>query len=150
MKASGAKSRGPLAEGELIAIDETAFHVLSTTGLQSVPRASVRRITLVGYGNRAGTLTGWASAGMWLSNITRRLRIESSSTIVDQARAKNWNEDEFSIALYWATPFVNDFSEPHTTARFEYARLFGVQIEKHMFEGLFQPQTQAPVVLRTG
>lgn len=63
VKAAGAKSRGPLAEGELIAIDKTAFHVLSTTGLQSVPRASVRRITLVGYGNRAGTLTGWAVAG---------------------------------------------------------------------------------------
>ena len=64
VKGSGAKSSGgPLAKGELIAIDETAFHVLSTTGLQSVPRASVGRITLVGYGNRAGTLAVWAVAG---------------------------------------------------------------------------------------
>ena len=62
--ASGAKSSGrPLAEGELIAIDETAFHVLTTAGLQSVPRASAHRITVVGYGNRAGALAGWAVAG---------------------------------------------------------------------------------------
>jgi len=62
--APGTKLRGgPLAEGELIAIDETAFHVLTTAGLQSVPRASVRRITVVGYGNQAGALAGWSVAG---------------------------------------------------------------------------------------
>jgi hypothetical protein len=62
--APGAKSsRRPLAEGELIAIDETAFHVLTTAGLQSVPRASAHRITLVGYGTPAGALAGWAVAG---------------------------------------------------------------------------------------
>ena len=64
MDASGKKSTGrPVVEGELIAIDETAFHVLSRTGLQSVPRASGHRITLVGYGNRAGALVGWSVAG---------------------------------------------------------------------------------------
>jgi hypothetical protein len=64
VEASGAKSRGgPIAEGELIAIDETAFHVLSRAGLQSVPRARAHRITLVGYGNRAGALTIWSVAG---------------------------------------------------------------------------------------
>lgn len=64
VKTPGARSSdGPIAEGELIAIDETAFHVLSAAGLQSVPRASVRRITIVGYGNRAGTLAAWSVAG---------------------------------------------------------------------------------------
>lgn len=53
----------PLAEGELIAIDETAFHVLTTGGLQSVPRASAHRITLVRYGTPGGTLALWAVAG---------------------------------------------------------------------------------------
>jgi len=61
---SGARSTGrPLAEGELIAIDETAFHVLTTAGLQSVPRASAHRITLVGYGTPVGALDVWAVAG---------------------------------------------------------------------------------------
>ena len=64
MEADGAHSGGgPLAEGELIAIDEGAFYVLSTAGLRTVSRASVRRITVVGYGNRAGTLTLWSIAG---------------------------------------------------------------------------------------
>jgi hypothetical protein len=64
VKTPGAKSSdGPITEGELIAIDETAFHVLSAAGLESVPRASVRRITIVGYGNRAGTLAAWSVAG---------------------------------------------------------------------------------------
>ena len=61
---SGAKSRGGiLAEGELIAIDDTAFHVLTTAGLRSVSLASAHRITLVGYGNRAGSLTLWSVLG---------------------------------------------------------------------------------------
>lgn len=61
---SEARSTGRLlAEGELIAIDETAFHVLTTAGLQSVPRASAHRITLVGYGTAVGALDVWAVAG---------------------------------------------------------------------------------------
>lgn len=62
--ASGARSAGRLlVEGELIAIDETAFHVLTTAGLQSVPRTTGHRITLVGYGTPAGALDIWAVAG---------------------------------------------------------------------------------------
>jgi hypothetical protein len=62
--APGTKSRrGPLVEGELIAIDQTAFHVLTTAGLRSVPRASARRFTVVGFGNEGGALTGWSVAG---------------------------------------------------------------------------------------
>jgi len=52
-----------LIEGELIAIDQSAFHVLTQSGFQSVPRASVRRITLTGYGNRARTLALWSALG---------------------------------------------------------------------------------------
>src|SRR4051812_26589527 len=51
------------AEGELIAVDQTAFHVLTRSGFQSVPRASVKRITLTGYGNRARTLALWSVLG---------------------------------------------------------------------------------------
>jgi hypothetical protein len=47
----------------LIAVDRAAIHVLTATGLQSVPRASVRGITVGGYDNAAGTLTLWAIAG---------------------------------------------------------------------------------------
>jgi hypothetical protein len=61
---SGVQPRdGVLTEGELIAVDQTAFHVLSRTGFQSAPRASVRRITLTGYGNRARTLALWSVFG---------------------------------------------------------------------------------------
>jgi len=64
MTAPGATSGDePVIEGELIAIDETAFHVLSAAGLRSVPRASVRRIAIVGHDNRAGTLTAWSIGG---------------------------------------------------------------------------------------
>jgi hypothetical protein len=64
VEADGVNSGGgPPAEGELIAIDETAFYVLSTAGLRTVSRASVPRITIVGYGNRGGTLTLWSLAG---------------------------------------------------------------------------------------
>lgn len=52
-----------LAEGELIAIDQTAFHVLTTEGLRSVPRASIHRFTIVGYGTEAGALAVWSVAG---------------------------------------------------------------------------------------
>lgn len=52
-----------LTEGELIAVDQTAFHVLSRSGFQSVSRASVQRITLVGYGNQARTLALWSVLG---------------------------------------------------------------------------------------
>lgn len=62
--ASGVRSTGrPLAEGELIAIDEAAFHVLTTAGLQAVPRTIGHRITLVSYGTPGGTLALWAVAG---------------------------------------------------------------------------------------
>jgi hypothetical protein len=62
--ASGAQSPDELlTEGELIAVDQTAFHVLTQSGFQSVPRASVRRITLTGYGNRARTLALWSVLG---------------------------------------------------------------------------------------
>ena len=47
----------------MIAIDENTFHVFTAAGLQSVPRASAHRITLVGYGTPAGALAGWAVAG---------------------------------------------------------------------------------------
>jgi len=47
----------------LIAIDQSAIHVLTAAGLQSVPRASVNRLTLVAYGTRAGALAGWAVGG---------------------------------------------------------------------------------------
>jgi hypothetical protein len=50
-------------EGELIAVDQTAFHVLTRSGFESVPRASVRRITLTGYGNRARALALWSVIG---------------------------------------------------------------------------------------
>jgi hypothetical protein len=50
-------------EGELIAVDQTAFHVLTRSGFQSVPRASVEKITLTGYGNRARTLALWSVLG---------------------------------------------------------------------------------------
>ena len=60
----GTKRRtAPLAKGELIAIDQTAFHVLTTSGLRSVPRASMHRFTVVGYGNQAGAFAGWSVAG---------------------------------------------------------------------------------------
>jgi hypothetical protein len=52
-----------VTEGELIAVDQTAFYVLTRSGFESVPRASVRRITLTGYGNRARRLALWSALG---------------------------------------------------------------------------------------
>ena len=43
-------------EGELIAVDDDAFHVLTAAGLRSVSRSSPYRITIVGYGTSASGL----------------------------------------------------------------------------------------------
>ncbi len=50
-------------EGELIAIDDSSYHVLTAGGLRSVPRATTHRITLVAYSTSPGTLAIWASVG---------------------------------------------------------------------------------------
>jgi hypothetical protein len=50
-------------EGELIAVDDDAFHVLAATGLRSVSRSSPYRITIVGYGSSTSGIAIWASAG---------------------------------------------------------------------------------------
>jgi hypothetical protein len=50
-------------EGELIAIDETAYHVLTAGGLRSVPRSSTHRITVVAYATSPGAVAIWASVG---------------------------------------------------------------------------------------
>lgn len=50
-------------QGELIAIDAGAVHVLSENGFESVPRASIERLTAVRYSSPAGALAVWASIG---------------------------------------------------------------------------------------
>ena len=50
-------------EGELIAIDVATVHVLTADGFQSIPRASVARITVVGYAGRSGSISLWAVLG---------------------------------------------------------------------------------------
>jgi hypothetical protein len=50
-------------EGELIAIDEHAYHVLTAGGLRSVSRSSTHRITVVAYGTSQGTFAIWAAVG---------------------------------------------------------------------------------------
>lgn len=50
-------------EGELIAIDDTAYHVLTAGGLRSVPRSSTHRITVVAYGTSPASIAIWASVG---------------------------------------------------------------------------------------
>jgi hypothetical protein len=61
---AGAASKGrPIVQGELIAVDESALHVLTSDGLQSVPRAAAHRITLTAYRAPAGALVAWAVAG---------------------------------------------------------------------------------------
>ena len=103
--ASGKKSKGgPLVEGELIAIDETAFHVLSTTGLQSVPRAPGHWITLVGYGNRAGALAGWSviggistlSHGGFLLFTALMWAITGLAAFQTERRAGMWHDDDLA------------------------------------------------------
>ena len=53
----------PSFEGELIAVDENAFHVLTAKGFVSVPRASVHTATLAGYKTGASALAAWTGAG---------------------------------------------------------------------------------------
>ena len=61
---SGATSSGASqVAGELIAIDDGAIHVLTASGLQSVPRSSPHRITVVGYGTPGGSVAAWAIGG---------------------------------------------------------------------------------------
>ena len=50
-------------EGELIAIDDDAYHVLTAGGLRSVSRSSPHRITLVAFGTSPGAIAAWASVG---------------------------------------------------------------------------------------
>ena len=50
-------------EGELLAIDAGAVHVLSHKGFESVPRSSIERMTAVRYSSPAGALAVWASIG---------------------------------------------------------------------------------------
>lgn len=61
---SGAQSSdvSPVA-GELIAIDDTAIHVLTASGLRSVARSSPHRITVVGYGTPGVSMAVWAIGG---------------------------------------------------------------------------------------
>jgi hypothetical protein len=103
--ASGKKSTGgPLVEGELIAIDETAFHVLSTAGLRSVPRTPGHWITLVGYGNRAGALAGWSvvggistlSHGRYLLLTAPMWAITGIAAALAEKRAGIWHDDDLA------------------------------------------------------
>jgi hypothetical protein len=50
-------------EGELIAIDDSAYHVLTAGGLRLVSRSSTDRITLFAFGTSPGAIAAWASAG---------------------------------------------------------------------------------------
>jgi len=50
-------------EGELIAVDDDALHVLTAEGLRAVPRAEVRKARLVGYGDESGALGAWMALG---------------------------------------------------------------------------------------
>jgi hypothetical protein len=50
-------------EGELIAVDDDALHVLTAEGLRAVPRAEVRKAKLVGYGDESGALGAWVGIG---------------------------------------------------------------------------------------
>lgn len=63
MELSGPSKASRFVQGELIAIDQSAVHVLTVAGLQSVPRVSVRSVALVAYGTRAGALAAWAVGG---------------------------------------------------------------------------------------
>ena len=50
-------------EGELIAVDDDALHVLTAEGLRAVPRAEVRKAKLVGYGDESVALGAWMGLG---------------------------------------------------------------------------------------
>jgi hypothetical protein len=62
--------RRPAEEGELIAVDEVRVHVLTRTGLRSLPVGAVRRARLVIYESPAARKGGWAaivlSHGWWM------------------------------------------------------------------------------------
>ena len=53
----------PVVQGELIAVDDTAFQILTSAGLQSVPPGSIEKMTLVAYSPSAGAFAAWAAAG---------------------------------------------------------------------------------------
>ena len=64
METSASALAGPrFVQGELIAVDRAAIHVLTVGGLQSVPATSVRHATLVAYETSTGAFTAWAIAG---------------------------------------------------------------------------------------
>ena len=51
------------AEGELIAADDDALHVLTAEGLRTVSRAEVRKARLVGYGSEGAAVGSWMAVG---------------------------------------------------------------------------------------
>ena len=57
------RNRRMLIEGELIAVDESTIHVLTTTGLQSVRLTRGLQIGVVRYRSSASSLAWWAVAG---------------------------------------------------------------------------------------
>jgi len=61
--AAGDSGSGTDVEGELIAVDPDTVFVMSRTGLVAVPKAAVRRATLVAYDAQWGGLAGWAVLG---------------------------------------------------------------------------------------
>jgi hypothetical protein len=61
--ASGESSDASPVEGELIAIDDSAYHVLTEGGLRSVSRSPTDRIRLFAFGTSPGAIAAWASVG---------------------------------------------------------------------------------------
>jgi hypothetical protein len=94
-----------LTEGELIAVDQTAFHVLTQSGFQSVPRASVRRITLTGYGNKARTLALWSlvggvstlSQGFYLLFTAPTWAVGGTVATVKEKHASIWHDEDVAF-----------------------------------------------------
>ena len=62
-KPSGEKRRRLIVEGELIAVDESTIHVLTTAGLQSVRLEPGLQMRVVRYRSNSSSLAWWAVAG---------------------------------------------------------------------------------------
>jgi len=59
----GKKPGGRCAEGELIAVDDDSFHVLTAEGLRTVSRAEVRKARVAGYGDEGAAAGSWMTIG---------------------------------------------------------------------------------------
>jgi hypothetical protein len=108
------EKREPCAEGELIAVDEDRFRVLTAAGLEDVEKQRVAKATLVAYTNKRGSLGTWVGLGTLSTLSHGALLLVTAPVWIATGIAVTADESRAPLVRYPERP-IQDF-RPH--ARF--------------------------------